>query len=169
MKSVSVAPVYAYVGARTARERGGRGDGITVFRVDPHNGALVPVQVVGDVINPSFLALNRRRDRLYMVHGDSDGVSVFTVEAQGARLRFMQRANCGGRNPVHLALSSDDRYLVVSNNAGSDGGSITVMPVASDDRMEAPVQQLALPGSPGPHWVEQLSSRPHASVFSPGG
>lgn len=163
------APVHAYVGARTARERGGRGDGITVFRVDMERGSLQPLQTVGDVLNPSFLVLNRRRDRLYTVHGDGDAVSVFAVEAGGARLRFLQREVCGGLNPVHATLSPDDRHLVVSNHAGPDGGSIAVMPVGVDGAVGAPVQQLALPGTPGPHRVEQKSSRPHASVFDPGG
>lgn len=161
--------VHAYVGARTARERGGRGDGITVFRVDADSGALEAVQVVGDVLNPSFLVLNRRRDRLYTVHGDGDTVSVFSVEEQGARLRFLQRENCGGLNPVHAALSPDDGCLVVSNHAGPEGGSVAVMPVAEDGRLGAPVQRIVLPGSPGPHRTEQTSSRPHASVFDPTG
>lgn len=163
------AAVYAYVGARTARERGGRGDGITVFRVDADSGELETVQVVGDVLNPSFLVLNRRRDRLYTVHGDGDAVSVFSVEKQGARLRFLQRENGGGLNPVHAALSPDDGCLVVSNHAGPEGGSVAVMPVAEDGRLGAPVQRIVLPGSPGPHRTEQKSSRPHASVFDPTG
>ncbi|WP_137917691.1 beta-propeller fold lactonase family protein [Hydrogenophaga sp. 2FB] len=161
--------VHAYVGARTARERGGRGDGITVFRVDADSGALEPVQVVGDVLNPSFLVLNRRRDRLYTVHGDGDAVSVFAVEEQGARLRFLQRENCGGQNPVHAALSPDERCLVVSNHAGPDGGSVAVMPLDPHGALGAPVQGIGLPGSPGPHRTEQKSSRPHASVFDPTG
>lgn len=160
---------FAYVGARTARERGGRGDGITVFRVDADSGALEPVQVVGNVLNPSFLVLNRRRDRLYTVHGDGDAVSVFAVEAAGARLRFLQREYGGGQNPVHAALSPDDRHLVVSNHAGPDGGSIAVMPLDEVGGLGAPVQRIALPGSPGPHRTEQTTSRPHASVFDPGG
>lgn len=53
-------PVYAYVGSRTARERNGRGDGLSVYKVDPARGTLERGQVVGGLVNPSFLALNKK-------------------------------------------------------------------------------------------------------------
>ena len=61
---------FAYVGSRTTRERNARGDGITVYRLDAARGQLETVQVVGDLVNPTFLALNRRGDMLYTVNGD---------------------------------------------------------------------------------------------------
>ena len=56
--------LYAYVGSRTTRERHARGDGISVYRVDTRTGGLELVQVVSELVNPSFLALNRQQDRL---------------------------------------------------------------------------------------------------------
>ncbi|HAC68898.1 MAG TPA: hemagglutinin, partial [Pseudomonas sp.] len=109
--------MYAYVGSRTTRARQARGEGISVYRVTPA-GALELVQVVGDLINPSYLTLNRAGDRLYTVHGDEQAVSAFAVDRQTGHLAFLNRQDTGGRNPVHLALAPDDRHLVVSNHLG---------------------------------------------------
>jgi 6-phosphogluconolactonase len=53
--------MFVYVGSRTSRERNARGNGISVYRLDPASGALALVQVHGNLTNPSFLALNRAR------------------------------------------------------------------------------------------------------------
>ena len=41
---MTAAPLFAYVGSRTTRERNARGDGITVFRVDEEHGTLDRIQ-----------------------------------------------------------------------------------------------------------------------------
>ena len=65
--------MYAYVGSRTTRERNARGEGISVFKVDPRAASLEQVQLVGGLVNPSYLALSRRRRRsCTAVHGDRD-------------------------------------------------------------------------------------------------
>ena len=43
---------------------------------DPRTAALEPVQLVKDLVNPSFLAMNRAGDRLYTVHGDLSDISA---------------------------------------------------------------------------------------------
>ena len=45
------------MGSRTTKERNARGDGINVFSVNALTGEWVPRQLVGDLVNPSFLAL----------------------------------------------------------------------------------------------------------------
>jgi len=157
---------FAYVGSRTTRERNARGDGISVFRLDADRGALAPVQVLGDLVNPSFLALNRRGNRLYAVHGDQHEVSTLQVDTQTGRISLLQTQGCEGRNPVHLALDPTERHLVVSNHLA---GTLAVLPV-HDDGTLAPVSQLvALEGTPGPHRVEQPFAKPHFNPFDPSG
>jgi 6-phosphogluconolactonase len=157
--------MFAYVGSRTTRERNARGDGITVCRVDT-DGALLPVQVVGDLVNPSFLALNRRGDRLYTVHGDGETCSVFAVDAGTGLLTTLQTQSCEGRNPVHLALDPTDQHLVVSNHLT---GMLVVLPVQADGTLAPVAQRMPLPGTPGPHRQEQPFSKPHFNPFDPSG
>ncbi|HEY1229879.1 MAG TPA: lactonase family protein [Ramlibacter sp.] len=159
------ARLVAYVGSRTTRERQARGEGISVFEVDPASGALERIQLVGDLVNPSFLALNRAGDRLYTVHGDGEEVSAFAVAGDGS-LSFLNRVGCGGRNPVHLALAPDERSLVVSNHLS---GSLAVMAIGSDGHLGGVRQLLDLPGKPGPHRTEQPFSKPHFNPFDPSG
>jgi len=159
------ARLFAYVGSRTTRERNARGEGITVFSLDADSGALARLQVVGGLVNPSFLALNRAGDRLYTVHGDQQEVSAFRVGADG-QLAFLNRVSCQGRNPVHLALDPGERGLVVSNHLT---GALAVITVAADGSLGELTQLEPLPGTPGPHRVEQPFSKPHFNLFDPAG
>lgn len=158
--------MFAYVGSRTTRERNARGEGISVYRVDEESGALELVQVVGDLINPSYLLLNRSGDRLYCVHGDRSEVSAFQVNRDSGRLTLLNVQNTEGRNPVHLALDPNERYLVVSNHIGA---SLAVLPLADDGSLLEVSQLLPLEGPIGPHRVEQPHAKPHYNLFDPSG
>lgn len=159
-------PMYAYVGSRTTRERNARGEGITVYKVDQEAGTLALVQVVKDLVNPSFLALNKAGDRLYTVHGDLTEVSAFSVDKATGKLTFINRQSCEGKNPVHLALDPTQRFLVVSNHIG---GSLAVMNIAEDGSLGSINQLLKLEGPLGPHRVEQPFAKPHFNPFDPSG
>jgi 6-phosphogluconolactonase len=158
--------MHAYVGSRTSRERNARGDGISVFEMNPVTGSLELVQVVGDLVNPSFLALNRKGDVLYTVHGDEHEVSAFRVNHDDGTLQFLQREHCGGKNPVHLALDPTEQFLVVSNHLSSN---LSVLPVLPSGELGAVCQTVELTGAPGPHRVEQPFAKPHFNPFDPSG
>lgn len=159
-------PLYAYVGTRTTRERNARGEGISVYRVDPATGALDRVQLVGDLVNPSFLTLNRAGDRLYTVHGDGSDVSAFTVNRQTGALTFLNRVDTGGHNLVHLALDPKGGHLVVSSHLT---GEVLVLGVEAGGRLSAVTHREAMPGEPGPHRKEQPFAKPHFNPFDPSG
>jgi 6-phosphogluconolactonase len=99
------------------------------------------------------------------VHGDSEEVSAFAVRDDG-NLSLLGTVPCGGRNPVHLALDPTERYLVVSNHLSSN---LAVLPVAASGELATPSQIVNLPGSPGPHRVEQPFAKPHFNPFDPAG
>jgi 6-phosphogluconolactonase len=163
---VTLTPMFAYVGSRTTRERNARGEGITVFRVDPLSGALVFVQLVPDLVNPSYLALSRGGEQLYTVHGDAFEVSAFKVDRQSGRLHFLNTQSTQGKNPVHLALDPTGRHLVVSNHLGA---SLAVLAIEADGSIGALTQLLPLSGPIGPHRVEQTQAKPHFNLFDPTG
>jgi 6-phosphogluconolactonase len=158
--------MFAYVGSRTTRERNARGDGISVFQVDPSTGALHLLQVVGDLVNPSFLAYSARHHVLYSVHGDQEEVSAFRVDPASGRLSALNQRSCEGRNPVHLALDPTERFLVVSNHLTS---TLAVLALGDDGAVGDVVQLLTLEGTPGPHRKEQPFSKPHFNPFDPTG
>ncbi len=158
--------MFAYVGSRTTRERNARGDGISVFRCDSATGALELVQVHGDLVNPSFLALNKAGDRLYAVHGDCEEISSFVIDRSTGRIEFLNRQSTQGKNPVHLALDPTERFVVVSNHITS---SLAVLEIQANGAIGALTQLIQLEGEPGPHRKEQPFPKPHFNPFDPSG
>lgn len=158
--------MYAYVGSRTTRERNARGEGIAIFKVDPSEGRLTPVGLVGDLVNPSFLAMSRSGEFLYAVHGDETEVSALSVDRSSGMLTFINRQSTHGKNPVHLALDPTERFLVVSNHIGA---SLAVLPVREDGSLAEVAQLVTLEGPIGPHRMEQKQAKPHFNPFDPSG
>lgn len=158
--------MYAYVGSRTTRERNARGEGISIFRLDPAQGVLELVATEKDLVNPSFLALSQDGQFLYTVHGDEAEVSAFAVDRVSGQLRFINRESTQGKNPVHLALDPSGKFLVVSNHLGA---SLAVLPVNADGSLAPLTQLVVLEGVIGPHRVEQKQAKPHFNAFDPSG
>jgi 6-phosphogluconolactonase (cycloisomerase 2 family) len=159
--------MFAYVGSFTTRKRNARGKGISVFEMDPRSGALALVQLVQDLVNPSYLALTRSGEFLYCIHGDEQDASAFAVDRASGKLRFLNRQSTEGTNPVHLALDSRELHLVVTNHIGA---SLAVLPIARDGSLQ-PISQLvtSLTGPIGPHRLEQQQAKPHFNPFDPSG
>ena len=158
--------MYAYVGSRSTRERNARGEGVSVFALDPSSGALELVQLVKGLVNPSYLALSRDGQFLYTVHGDESEVSAFEVDRESGRLRFLNRESTHGKNPVHLALDPTGRFLIVTNHLGA---SLAVLPLAADGALGAMSQLVPVSGPIGPHRIEQKQAKPHFNPFDPSG
>lgn len=160
------AATYAYVGCFTSAQRYARGDGIHVYRVDAETGEWSSVQHVRDLVNPSFLVLDRDQHYLYSVHGDEDYATSFSLDQASGKLTFLSRAATGGHNGVHQAIDQSGRTMIVANYSS---GSISLMPVRKDGSLGDAGQVVPFPGQPGPNRVEQASSHPHHIVFDPSG
>lgn len=157
---------YAYVGSRTTRERNARGDGITVYRIDPGAQQWTQVQVVNHLINPSFLTLDRTGRYLYTVHGDRSEVSALRINPQTGELTQISHETAKGKNPVHLAVDPTNRFVVVANHLSS---SLAVLPIGEDGTLGKLVDLTTLSGDAGPHRVEQPYPKPHHVPFDRSG
>jgi 6-phosphogluconolactonase len=155
--------MYAYVGCRTTKERGARGRGLEVFRLDAQ-GAWDHVQTVPDLVNPTFLAFGKARDVLYTIHGDFSEVSAFRIDPQNGHLSALNQQSTGGRNPVHLATDKTGRFLLVANYAS---GNVALLPIEPGGALGALCDLLQLSGTPGPHRSEQKGSHPHQVLPDP--
>ena len=158
--------MYAYVGSRTTRQRNARGEGISVFKVDPETAALQQIQLLSGLENPSFLTLNACGDRLYAVHGDTTRVSAYAIDAGSGTLTALNTEQTQGKNPVDLAIDPSGRFLIVCNHIGA---SLAVLPIAADGSLLPVVQHVPVDGPVGPHRIEQPHAKPHACPFSPDG
>jgi len=157
--------LFAYVGAFTTPERKGHGGGINVYRVDPASGVWSHEQLL-EIVNPSFLALDRAQRFLYAVHADLDEVSAYAIDKQTGRITALNRQSCGGKNPVHLSIDPTGRWIITATYAA---GSVGVVPIEKDGTLGPRADLVTLQGEPGPDRVRQTSSHPHEAVFDPGG
>jgi 6-phosphogluconolactonase len=157
--------LVAYVGAFTTPERRGHGGGLNVYRVDPATGAWTHEQLL-EVVNPSFLTLDRAQRFLYSAHADLEEVSAYAIDPQSGRIAALNRQSSGGKNSVALAINPTARWIVVANYAS---GSVAVLPLEKDGSLGPLNDLVSLPGKPGPDCKEQASSHPHDIVFDPSG
>ena len=148
---------FAYVGCRTTKERNARGKGINVYYVEP-SGEWKHVQLVEDLINPSFLAMDRMQKYMYTIHGDFSEISAFAIDPANGGLTFLNRQSTEGKNPVHLVPDPSNRYMVVANYAT---GTLVTLPILSDGKLGVVIDKVSLPGEPGPNKTQQESSHPH--------
>lgn len=157
------AGTYAYVGARTTERYNGAGKGIEVFRTGA-DGSWTHVETVDGPGNPSFLIRNQAGSLLFAVHGGLEEVTSFRIDPDTGSLTLLSSVDVGGVNPVHLALNSDESFLVVANYTT---GAVVSLPVNEDGTLGAVTGKLDLPGEPGPHRQQQPSSYPHQVLADP--
>ncbi|MDH2352221.1 lactonase family protein [Bradyrhizobium sp. SSUT112] len=157
---------YVYVGARTTRERKARGDGLNVYRMDNATGAWTHLQLLGDLVNPSFLAFDRSQRFLYTVHGDLSDITAMAIDPATGALRVINRQSTEGKNPVHLAIDPSNRFVVVANHITS---TLALLPRNDDGSLGAVIDLVKLEGKTGPHRIEQPFAKPHQVEFDPSG
>lgn len=126
---------WVYIGTYT----GGKSKGIYLFEMDMATGALKPHGVVGEVADPSFLALHPNSRFLYAVNeiGDFQGtksgaVSAFALDAKTGRLTFLNQQSSRGSGPCHLVVDRAGKNVLVANYGG---GSVAVLPIGADGRL----------------------------------
>jgi 6-phosphogluconolactonase len=178
-RGAAPAALYAYVGTYTPD-----GGGIYLFRVDRSSGALTQLQLMDDIRNPSWLAVNPAQSRLYAIseidnfEGTRNGAVVsYAIDPDSQRLTRMGAVRSGGAMPGHVSVHPSGKFVFVAN---AGGGTVAVFPVtaggalgdASDLRpsvgarhraraVDDPPGQFAVSDHDGPH--------PHMVAADPSG
>ncbi|HJQ34735.1 MAG TPA: lactonase family protein [Pyrinomonadaceae bacterium] len=151
--------LLVYVGTYTS----GKSEGIYLCRLRLDTGELQRVGVTRDVSNPSYLALDRTRRRLYAVNEETEyegkpsgAVSAFSVERTG-ELRFINRQPSMGGAPCYVSVTGAGRFVLVANYVG---GNVAVLPVRADGGLDpaADIKQ----GTAATHAVPDRQEAPHA-------
>ena len=104
-------PKFAYVGCYTSKRRKGRGEGITVHRIDAASGVWTQVQLVKTADNPSWLTFDRKQRCLYAAHGDGDVVTAFRVDEATGQLSLLGTQDTKGKNGVRLGVDAGSGKL----------------------------------------------------------
>src|ERR1700746_2429487 len=82
-----------------------------------------------EIVNPSFLTLDRAQRFIYSVRADLDEVSAYAIDKQNGHITALTRQSCGGKNPVRLSIDPTGRWIVTANYSA---GSVGVVPIEED-------------------------------------
>jgi 6-phosphogluconolactonase len=122
-----------YVGTYTEAPAGA-GEGIALYDFDDASGRLALSTVFDAGPNPSFLALNADRTRLYAVNELDDGmVSAFERDPETGGLRFINRQASHGGAPCFVGFDPNGSHALVANY---NGGTAAALPVDADGGLE---------------------------------
>jgi 6-phosphogluconolactonase len=152
-----------YVGTYTS----GKSEGIYVYRMNPATGELRHFDTVKGVVNPSYLAIDPQRRRLYAVnevddfnHHPAGAVSAFSIDRQTAGLTLLNQQSSLGGSPCYLTVDRTGKYVLLANY---QGGSVAVLPVRADGGLGAATEMVQHHGS-GPN--RQRQEGPHAHCIT---
>lgn len=158
--------MFAYVGCYTTKQRNARGEGINVYQMDRSTGSWTHVQLLRDLVNPSWLTLDRQQRFLYSAHGDGEVAMAFAIDRATGQLKRLNEQATGGKNGVRVAVDPSNKFLVVANYSS---GTVGVLPINADGSLGARSDLVTLTGNLGPHRTDQASAHPHDSPFHPSG
>jgi len=151
-----------YVGTYTSSSKS---KGIYVYGFDLETGMLTRRQTVKDVVDPSFLAIDRNWKYLYAVNelveyeGRSSGaVSAFAIERKTGELTFLNSRPSLGAAPCHITTSKNGKFVLVANYVG---GNVSVFPVAPNGSLGPAVDMVQHTGS-GPNKDRQMAPHAHS-------
>jgi 6-phosphogluconolactonase (cycloisomerase 2 family) len=161
----AAAPAFMYIGSFTQKD-GGHGQGLSVYRRGGESEPWTQVQVMKELADPSFVAIDRSRRFLYSSHGDGTHATVFRIDESTGRLTVMNRQPTGGVNGAHIAIDPTGRFVAIANYAT---GGLALLPIGSDGSLGPLSDTAVMTGTPGPHKTQQESSHPHHCPFDRSG
>jgi 6-phosphogluconolactonase len=139
-----------------------KSEGIYCCRFDAGSGTLEIESVVKGVTNPSYLAIDRNRGRLFCVNetpefeGKPGGsASAFALNVDTGNVRPLNRRATHGADPCYLTIVPDGRFVLVANYTG---GSLAVLPVRNDGSLAEATDIIQHKGSS----VKPRQQGPHA-------
>lgn len=156
--------VLVYVGTYTRRGS----EGIYTCALDMSTGALRPLAATGGLSDPSFLALDPRRRRLYAVSEvdrfegqPGGGVGAYAIAPDTGALTPLNRVGSGGTWPCHISVEATGRHALVANYRD---GRVAMLPILSDGRLGPASHAVQHEGS-SVH--PQRQAGPHAHSITP--
>lgn len=165
--------MLVYIGTYTQTPNPSPSGGIYLLRFDPADGSLSAPVLVGEVRNPTFLALSPDRTHLYStgdIPADSPTamargcINAFAIEPGDGRLTFLNRQETGAGGTTHLVVDATGRMLVTVSYPGN---YVCACPLAADGRIGPPTARLSHTGPLGPNRARQTMPHPHSVVLSP--
>lgn len=136
-----------YVGTYTS----GKSEGIYIYNMNVSSGELKYFNTVKRVIDPSFLAVGRKRRFLYAVNeltefGGKPGgaLSAFSIDQKTGDLNLLNQQPSLGGAPCYVIVDATGRFVLVANYTG---GNVSVLPVLPDGGLGTATDMVQHQGS----------------------
>jgi 6-phosphogluconolactonase len=139
---------FIYVGSYT--DAPSQSKGIYAWRFESSSGALTPLGLVAETVNPAYVCATPDGRFLYAVNWQTaeaakgDTVSAYAIDKQTGALTLLNRASAGGGLPNQVIVDSQAKFVMVTNYGfhGSDSdhnnSSLAALPIQADGRLGAP-------------------------------
>jgi 6-phosphogluconolactonase len=134
-KAAKPSQFWVYVGTYT----GGKSKGIYRCAFDAATGKLGEPELAAETLNPSFLALDPARHRLYAAgeldkfDGKTSGcVTAFALDPASGALKQLNQKPSGGAAACHLVVDRRGKHVLVANYSG---GNAAVLAIEDDGRV----------------------------------
>lgn len=153
-----------YVGTYT----GPKSKGIYMLKLDPATGSLSRPELVGQMKDPSYLAIHPTGKFLYAIgevnefKGKKAGeVAAFSIDPTTGMLTMLNEETSGGPGPCFISIDHTGKDALVANYAG---GSVECLPIKADGSLGEPTAFIQHTGSS----VDQSRQKePHAHSIYP--
>jgi 6-phosphogluconolactonase len=155
--------MLVYIGTYTSGKS--KSEGIYIYKLNLASGELKPYKTVKNVVEPSFLAIDKNKKYLYAVNetekyeGKKSGaVSAFAINQKTGDLTFLNKQPSLGGAPCFITVSENQKFVLVANYVG---GNVAVFPVETDGKLGASIDLEQHSGS-GANKERQEAAHAHS-------
>lgn len=155
--------MLVYIGTYTSGKS--KSEGIYIYKFNLDSGELKPYKIVKDVVEPSYLTIDKNRKYLYSVNetveyeGKKSGaVSAFAIDQKTGDLTFLNKQPSLGGAPCYIIASENEKFVLVANYVG---GNVAVFPVEADGKLGASTDLQQHSGT-GPNKNRQEAAHAHS-------
>lgn len=158
--------MLVYIGTYTSGKS--QSEGIYIYKLNLASGDLKPYKTVKNVVEPSFLTIDKTGKYLYAVNETveyegkpSGAVSAFAINRMTGELEFLNKQPSLGGAPCHVSVSDDGKFVLVANYVG---GNVAVLPVQTGGKLGAAIDSQQHSGS-GANKERQEAAHAHSIML----
>ena len=155
--------MLVYIGTYTSGKS--KSEGIYVYKLNLDSGQLKPYLTVKNVVEPSYLTIDKDKKYLYAVNETveyegkpSGAVSAFAINQKTGELTFLNKQASLGGAPCYITVSDNQKFVLVANYVG---GNVSVYPIETGGKLGASVELKQHSGS-GLNKDRQESAHAHS-------
>ena len=158
--------MLVYIGTYTSGKS--KSEGIYIYKLNLDSGELKPFSIAKNVVEPSYLTVDKDRKFLYAVNetvefegAKSGAVSAFAINQKTGEMTFLNKQPSLGGAPCYVTVSDNQKFVLVANYVG---GNVSVYPVEKDGKLGASID-LEQHNGIGPNKDRQEAAHAHSIIL----